>query len=59
MRTILATIYAVLLASGAAIAQDFLIVTVMNFNVENLFDREDDPANTGHDTYRPLQSLIQ
>lgn len=29
-------------------------MTVMAFNAENLFDTEDDPANTGDDTYLPL-----
>ena len=49
------TLSAILLsAAGSASAQDFQSVTVMAFNVENLFDTEDDPANTGDDTYLPL-----
>lgn len=39
---------------SAASAQEFHRVTVMAFNVENLFDAEDDPDNTGDDTYLPL-----
>lgn len=41
-------------ATASASAQDFHRVTVMAFNAENLFDTEDDPANTGDDTYLPL-----
>ncbi len=40
--------------SASAYAQEFHRVTVMAFNAENLFDTEDDPANTGDDTYLPL-----
>jgi hypothetical protein len=54
LRTILATIPAIIALSDAAIAQDFHRVTVMAFNVENLFDAVEDPANTGDDTYLPL-----
>lgn len=49
------TLSAILLSVvGGASAQDFHRVTLMAFNVENLFDTEDDPANTGDDTYLPL-----
>lgn len=53
-KTILATLFSVLVLSGATFAQEFHRVTVMAFNVENLFDTIDDPANTGDDTYLPL-----
>lgn len=53
IRTILAA-GALLCASHGAFAQDFTRVSVMAFNVENLFDTVDDPANTGDDTYLPL-----
>ena len=49
------TVLALLLtAVESAPAQDFHPVTVMAFNVENLFDTVDDPTNTGDDTYLPL-----
>lgn len=40
--------------ASMAPAQEFHRVTVMAFNVENLFDADDDPANSGDDAYLPL-----
>jgi endonuclease/exonuclease/phosphatase family metal-dependent hydrolase len=42
-----------LLAPASALAQSDRVVTVMSYNVENLFDTEDNPANTGDNTFLP------
>lgn len=54
IKTFLFAISMMLSVAMTASAQDFHRVTVMAFNAENLFDTEDDPANTGDDTYLPL-----
>jgi endonuclease/exonuclease/phosphatase family metal-dependent hydrolase len=43
-----------ILAALPAAAQDFRTITLMSWNVENLFDRVDDPNNPFDDTYLPL-----
>jgi endonuclease/exonuclease/phosphatase family metal-dependent hydrolase len=45
---------ALLLVSATCQAQDFRTITLMSWNVENLFDTEDDPANPFDNTYLPL-----
>jgi len=44
--------FAVLVASGCAWGETNRL-TVASWNVENLYDTEDDPANTGDDGYTP------
>lgn len=51
---ILTAICFLLAAAATSSAQTFHRVTVMSFNVENLFDTVDDPANSSDDTYLPL-----
>ena len=41
-------------ATTPAAAQDPRRITVMSYNVENLFDIEDNPAREGDNTYLPL-----
>lgn len=43
---------ALLILSGASVCAE--PITVVAFNVENLFDTEDDPTNPRYDTYLPL-----
>lgn len=47
--------FAALLAAASvpAAAQDFRTVTLMSWNIENLFDTADDPNNPFDDTYLP------
>lgn len=54
IRSIVALIAALLVLSSASSAQDFHRITVMAFNVENLFDTEDDSASAADDTYLPI-----
>jgi hypothetical protein len=42
------------LLAGVAWAQDQRRVTLMAYNVENLFDTQDNPAREGDNTYLPL-----
>jgi len=42
-----------LAASAPVAAQEFRTVTLMSWNVENLFDTQDDPNNPFDDTYLP------
>ena len=47
-------LFAVILAtSTSALAQEFRTVTLMSWNVENLFDTQDDPGNPFDDTFLP------
>lgn len=41
------------LLAAPAWAQEFRVITLMSWNLENLFDTEDDPANPFDDTYLP------
>jgi hypothetical protein len=42
-----------------AAAQEFRTVTLMSWNVENLFDTIDDPANPFDDTYLPKTVIAE
>lgn len=44
----------VLLLTGPCSAQEFRTITLMSWNVENLFDTQDDPNNPFDNTYLPL-----
>jgi endonuclease/exonuclease/phosphatase family metal-dependent hydrolase len=46
-------VFALLAVGAPAAAQEFRTVTLMSWNVENLFDTEDDPTNPFDDTYLP------
>ena len=55
MRANLPALAAMLLMLGApCAAQEFRTVTLMSWNVENLFDTQDDPNNPFDNTYLPL-----
>lgn len=45
---------AALIAAGPAYSQQFRTIVLMSWNVENLFDTQDDPANPFDNTYLPL-----
>jgi hypothetical protein len=40
-------------AATASMGQEFRTLTLMSWNVENLFDTADDPANPFDDTFLP------
>lgn len=50
-RTLLVVIATV--AATASMGQEFRTITLMSWNVENLFDTVDDPANPFDDTFLP------
>ena len=54
MRASAALAMAFVLLAGMAWAQDQRRVTLMAYNVENLFDTEDNPTREGDNTYLPL-----
>jgi len=52
--TLTAIMLAILVVAVPAAAQDARRVTLMSYNVENLFDTQDNPAREGDNTYLPL-----
>jgi hypothetical protein len=52
-RTLLVVITTV--AATATVGQEFRTITLMSWNVENLFDTADDPANPFDDTFLPKE----
>jgi endonuclease/exonuclease/phosphatase family metal-dependent hydrolase len=52
-RTLLVVIMIVTAMATAASAQEFRTITLMSWNIENLFDTTDDPTNPFDDTFLP------
>lgn len=48
-----AALFVIVSAVVPAAAQEFRVITLMSWNVENLFDTQDDPGNPFDDTYLP------
>lgn len=53
-RMVAAAIIGIMASPAAAVSER--VATVMSYNVENLFDTADNPANEGDNTYLPLSS---